>query len=385
MRLLLVNNPLPTHNRVGEVLLNKLLRIVENVADDIDLVVANLPEIPHSTSRIVNLADWPLDNRKGNVLVKILRHMMVQLRYAIAVLRAPQPEVAVFWIGGRRLLAPLAVSRLRGIPSLVFGTTAYSRAGLSERYGRFGALLEKGLTILERLSPPLSSYMFVESPGCIRSDGLDELASKGRVLVQHLWIEPGSGPVHVRKPSDHIRIGYIGRLIPGKGVVELVRAVKYLHGQRHAWSLAIAGSGPLEPEVLSERGDDEGIELMGWLDRDGVAGLLMCLDLLVLPTEQEGLPNVIIEAMAEGVPVLATPVGGIPDLIRDCETGFLMADNRVDTIAEALARVCSRPDLQLIGRAGFEFVREHYSLESARHLFKENLKTILSSAIDEDH
>ena len=79
------------------------------------------------------------------------------------------------------------------------------------------------------------------------------------------------------------------------------------------------------------------------------------------------------EAMAEGVPVLATPVGGIVDLIEDGQTGYLLPDGDEDTIAAAIARVMARSDRDSVARTGQTFVRATYSLENARRVFRDNL------------
>jgi len=86
---------------------------------------------------------------------------------------------------------------------------------------------------------------------------------------------------------------------------------------------------------------------------------------LVLPSYTEGLPNIMLEAMACGTPVLATPVGAIPDVIRDGKTGFIMEDNSPKCIAENVVRALEHPDLEEIAEAGRRFVEEEFTFERA--------------------
>ncbi len=379
MRLLLVNNPIPVHNKAPEVLLEKLLRVLEGPGRQIDLIAANLSAPRPVSTPLCNLADWPYDNGKENFFLKMVRPLFMQLRYAFALFGAPRPDLAIFWIGGRRLLLPLLAARLRRIPTFVFALTAFSRVGLKETFGMRGACIEKCLLLLEKTTLPLATRLFVESPGCIAVENLQKHADRGRVLIQHLWIESSTAPHRIPSQDNALQISYVGRLIVGKAVVELVRAVRRLRAGGCPIELSVAGSGPLEGLVAAARGDDEGIRLLGWIDSDAVAALYSKIDLLVLPTEQEGLPNVVIEAMARNVPVLATPVGGIPDLIKDGETGFLLSDVGEDTIVAAIDGLRQRDDLQRVGEAGGALVRSRFSLENARRLFDENLRDILSA------
>ena len=114
-----------------------------------------------------------------------------------------------------------------------------------------------------------------------------------------------------------------------------------------------------------------------WISHDELPNCLNQLRLLVLPSYTEGLPNIMLEAMACGTPVLATPVGAIPDVIIDGKTGFIMENNSPECIAENVIRALnSSPDLEQIAEDGRRFVEENFTFERVVERWKGVLEEI---------
>lgn len=105
------------------------------------------------------------------------------------------------------------------------------------------------------------------------------------------------------------------------------------------------------------------VELTGWILHDELPEYLNELKLLILPSYTEGLPGIVQEGMACGTVVLATPVGGIPDLIKDEETGFIMEDNTPECIAKNVIRALKHPDLERIVKNARKLIEDEYSYE----------------------
>ena len=93
------------------------------------------------------------------------------------------------------------------------------------------------------------------------------------------------------------------------------------------------------------------------------------IKLLVMPSVKEGLPNTLLEALACGTLVLATPVGGIPGLIRDGETGFIMENNTPECIAKNIMRALNHPDLEKIVENGRDLIKTKHSYEHSVKTF----------------
>jgi glycosyltransferase involved in cell wall biosynthesis len=159
----------------------------------------------------------------------------------------------------------------------------------------------------------------------------------------------------------------VGRLAPQKGHALLWEGFADAIAAGVDAKLVFAGDGELRPElerIASERGIADRVRITGWIDGAEVRRLLLASRAMVLPTFAEGLPMVIMEAFALGRPVLSTYVAGIPELVVNGESGWLVpAGSRVE-LAKAVQSVMSAPVSQLdaMGARGRAAVRErHYT------------------------
>lgn len=154
---------------------------------------------------------------------------------------------------------------------------------------------------------------------------------------------------------------FVGRLVPVKNLSCLVRALALLElGQRPL--IALVGDGPLRAsleELASVCGVDADLRFLG--ERADATGLMQAADFLVLPSHFEGLSNALLEAMAAGCPVVASAVGGSPELVEDGRTGLLFPSDDAPALAAAIARL-SDPDLRLqLAHAARQHVEQHHS------------------------
>jgi glycosyltransferase involved in cell wall biosynthesis len=134
----------------------------------------------------------------------------------------------------------------------------------------------------------------------------------------------------------------VARLHPQKGLDDLITAARYVHSRHPDVRFVVAGDGPMRAELEGRvRGEqlEKVIVFLG--QRDDIPNLLARAELFVLPSRFEGLPSAIIEAMAAGRPVVATSTAGVPELIDDGSTGWLVPPGAPDRLAEALAEALS--------------------------------------------
>lgn len=146
------------------------------------------------------------------------------------------------------------------------------------------------------------------------------------------WPVAGDGPV----------IGFVGRIEPRKGVLDLVRAAPAVQAAVPGARIVLIGSDPYaaDPEYGARVSAASAVERVGWID--DAAAHLSHLDLLVLPSYAEPFGTVLAEAMAAGTPVVATTVGGLPEVVTDGRDGVLVPPGRPDALAAGIVRALER-------------------------------------------
>jgi sugar transferase (PEP-CTERM/EpsH1 system associated) len=171
-----------------------------------------------------------------------------------------------------------------------------------------------------------------------------------------------------RPPREAIVVGTVGRMQAVKNQVLLCRAFLALARSRPELAarvrLRLVGDGPLKEEcrrLMAEGGYADRIELPG--ASDDVASELARFDVFVLPSLAEGISNTILEAMAAGLPVVATAVGGNPELVEEGASGWLVGSEDAQALADAIARYVEDPALrERHGRRGRALAESRYSL-----------------------
>jgi colanic acid/amylovoran biosynthesis glycosyltransferase len=165
------------------------------------------------------------------------------------------------------------------------------------------------------------------------------------------------------------RLVCVGRICEAKGQLLLVEAAARLAGQGIPFELVLAGDGPMRGDVeklIARHGLKQQVRVTGWIGSAEVRREILAARALVLPSFAEGLPVVIMEAMALRRPVLTTYIAGIPELVIAGETGWLFPAGSVDALAAAMKDCLSRPleDLKRMGEAGYRRVTERHSADT---------------------
>jgi glycosyltransferase involved in cell wall biosynthesis len=302
---------------------------------------------------------------------RTLKFFLLQIKISLYFLKFNKHvDLWLFFLGGEIYIIPLILARLLKKPVYCVLTSSASQM-LSH---------DKHLFVIRHFAK--TGYFFADkiiiySPRLISAWNLEPYRNKILIAHRHFL---DSGMFNVTTPlSDRPPlIGYIGRLSTEKGVQNFVQALPAIFNDRNELRALIIGDGQLkgsieiqlEAEKISER-----VDLTGWISHDDLPRHLNQLRLLVLPSFTEGLPNIILEAMACGTPVLATQVGAIPDILRDNETGFIMKNNSPECIAKNVIRALSSPDLEKIVETGRQFVEANHTfektLENWRKIFNE--------------
>jgi glycosyltransferase involved in cell wall biosynthesis len=220
----------------------------------------------------------------------------------------------------------------------------------------------------------------------------DQLAEKGvprdRITVQHNSVKPfvpaGAEQVSALRqqfPADTPLLVCIGRLSLEKGQADLLRALDFLRRKlgEERFHVALVGEGVEEARLMAlraELGLEKHVTLAG-LQHD-VRPYYTCADVVVMPSHSEGSPNVLLEAMAAGVPVAATRVGGVPEIATDGETALLVESRNPEAMARGIQKLLRDPALRAeLARNARELVEREYSPEAYRRSMTEIYQEVL--------
>ena len=209
--------------------------------------------------------------------------------------------------------------------------------------------------------------------------------SKHVIALSNSWvgelkrIAPGADVVEIPNPVEMLpviaslardprcmSVLFLGRLSKEKGGYDLLHAFSTLRNEKTQWRLILAGNGELEnvERCVAELGLADTVELAGWVGPERKADLLRTCDVLVLPSYFEGLPMAILEAMAAGLPVISSRVGGIPEVLQDSVNGLLFSPGDIPALARCFEQLGSdRSFASRIGSAGRECVSRRFSVQ----------------------
>ena len=169
------------------------------------------------------------------------------------------------------------------------------------------------------------------------------------------------------RSAGSFMVGYIGRLSPEKGALDFIRAAALVIEKNSHIRFVIAGQGPEEPaahELTRQMGLEERVRFLGQVDSRHIIGLYAQLDAVLSPSYTEGMPNNLLEACAMEVPVVATRVGGVGDLIRHGQSGLLHEAGDIRGMAESILALSGQPETaRAFGRRARETVVEAFSFK----------------------
>lgn len=203
--------------------------------------------------------------------------------------------------------------------------------------------------------------------------GLYPSVAHGKLEMLHTGVNPetyqNAGP---REAKHRLRIVSVAKLSPTKSFPLLVDACGRLERDGYDFELLIAGSGETRIEIeeaIAQHDVADRVRLLGALPQHEVAELLASADIFVLPSvisqdgQMDGIPVALMEAMASGLPVVAAPISGIPELVEDGRSGLVIDATHPARIADALRRLMDDPELRrTMGAVGREKVRREFDI-----------------------
>ncbi len=291
--------------------------------------------------------------RRGTLAVKAFGRLAALLaEHRRAVLHVHTAPRGSFWRDMAYLSAAAAVRcpvilHLHGSGFDAFydacSTTARALVRLALERAAWVAAPSQQLALWVRSVAPSANASFLPNPVCI-PDGKGESAPRQNLIL------------------------FLGKLAPQKGIFDLIDALSEIRSAVPDVRLVCAGEGSrVAVARYAERlGLADAVKFTGWVGPSGKRALLENAAVFALPSYAEGMPVSLLEAMAAGVPVVATPVGGVPEVVADGVTGFLAAPGDVATLSRLLRKLLLERALAAkVGAAGRETVRLRFAPERA--------------------
>lgn len=242
-------------------------------------------------------------------------------------------------------------------------------------HGYFGPLKSRAFRLLERLLARVTTRLIAVSPQ-VRDDLVSlGVAPAEKFTVVRLGVELGErvrtevagGEARARLgiAPDRFVVGWVGRMTGVKRTDDVLESLARLRERGVDAVLLMVGDGP-DRDAVERRASLLGIVrhcyFLGY--QEDVSGWYQAFDAMILPSANEGTPVVVIEALAAGCPVVATSVGGVPDVVQEGVDGFLVPAGDVEQLAERLARLAGDPELRSrMGEAGRESIPARYAVE----------------------
>lgn len=266
-------------------------------------------------------------------------------------------------------------------------------------YDLSGFLKIKGKGVYRQLFTRADLFL----PNCdrFRSLLIDIGCPIDRIAVHRSGIDCSQFPFNPRSfpPDNRVRMVSIGRFVEKKGIEYSIRAFAKISPLYPEAEYQIIGDGVLKPQLASaiaELGMGDRIQLISWKKPSEIVEILALSHIFIAPSvtaadgDTEGIPNVLKEAMAMGMPAIATRHAGIPELVEDGVSGFLVPERDIESLAEKMSYLCAHPEIwEPMAKAARSQVEKDYDIhklneelvEIYRHLRRSELSTTQNRVI----
>jgi len=356
--------------------LPKLVKVLADAtAGQIHVVGIRSPEVAfEKIERRKNVKMFLLVKKvHRNIFGRIINYFLVQLKILCIILTLYKAnDVFIFFVGGELFFFPILILKIMRKKVILMP------AGITPKvYSLKNGPFYNFTSLMMRINLHLADKIIIYSHALIKDMDIERYQHKIVISHEH-FIDFTKFKIY-KKVNDRLNvIGYVGRLSEEKGILNLVRAIPLVLRQNCPVSFIICGEGELMSniiEFIKNEHLEEHVLLTGSIPHEDVPRYLNKMKLLVLPSYTEGLPNIVLEAMACGTPVLATLVGAIPDVIKDSKTGFLLKSNDPKHIAERIIELLNKPNLlEKVSLNAYNYVKENFNYEKTLEIWRKIIK-----------
>jgi glycosyltransferase involved in cell wall biosynthesis len=358
--------------RSGVVPVSNLIAILSSISDDIYLITGDAWTPSKNIREKVQLHTIKRKTRSG-ILSGVANHIRIEFQILRKILLLSRNVDLWICFMGDSLTLPILAARLAGKKVILVMASDYILP-----FEMQDDILRIPLKLLLRINFIVSSRIVLYSERHIDEWHLGRYRGKVSIAHEH-FLDDDTFKIRKKIEDRTWTIGYIGRFSVEKGILTFLDAIPHVLAKNDEINITISGDGDLLTDIeqfIDKNDPDKRIRLSGWISHEKLPECLNELKLLVLPSHTEGLPNILLEAMACGTPVLATHVGAIPDLVEDESTGFVIKNNSPEEIAEGVMRALEYSNIGGIITNARRLVDDAYTYRAAVEEYREILASV---------
>ncbi len=359
MRILIINSEFPPIGGGAGKASANLSRELAAMGQDVTVLTSSYADLPANETiggvRVLRIKALRRRYDRSSALEQII-FMVMSCLATLGFVRRRRPDIIVAFFGVPSGPAAWLANIIYGLPYVI-----------SMRGGDVPGFRPYDFATYHKLVAPLLRLVWHRAAVLVaNSTGLQDLAQKFDARVPMEVIPNGVNIAHyveVERQWQPTRMLLVGRLVYQKGIDLLLDALAELKSLD--WTLSLVGDGP-QAENLRSQAEEldilERIRFESWLSGDALLAQYQAANLFVLPSRHEGMPNAVLEAMACGLPVVASRIAGNEELVVTGETGLLVPSEEVPALKDALAELISdAPRRQEMGMAARRYIEEHYA------------------------
>jgi glycosyltransferase involved in cell wall biosynthesis len=371
------------HEECGQSYLNQYIRLIAPNVKELSVICGNYhPQELFDNVTIYNIKAPIIDvYSKESALSQLYRIVSGQLFLTIKLtqLRRTFDIYNIYmWTGA--IFLPTLIAKLFQKRVWLTITGSPSKSSKMMYTSTVGRIIPNLIWLIEQTNNVLANKIFLSGGSNMMNEmGLGGYSKKVILNAYNFYLDFDKLKLEKSISKRQNIIGYIGRQSPEKGFMKFIECIKILSKKNCPLKYLIIGDGVQKEDAikyLSQHNLTDQVDILGWVRYDEVAKYLNEIKIHVLASETEALGGTNLEAMACGAISLVNNVGGLPDTVIDKYNGFILEDNRPETIANKVLDVIYDENLELIQKNAREYVERTFSeqkvLEQWRVLLMEN-------------
>lgn len=363
-RIAIVTTPV---SKAGIIPLSNLISIICSISKNVFLITGGEAyDLFRKDKRLKTFRIF--HNKSSFFIIRIFYYLLIQLKISLYIFKIRKKnDFFIFFHAGDTLLLPTLIAHLfrKKVLLLYAGSTIKTHDSNKDP-------LIFGLKLLSFITCTFVDKIIVYSDLMIYDYGLQRWTRKILIARPH-FIDFDIFKITKEYLLRECIIGYIGRFSEEKGILYLLNAVPEILKKNPNIKFLFIGDGPLRKTIdqhIQNNNLSDIIIRPGWISHDLLTNYINQMKLLVIPSDTEGLPNVMLEAMACGTPVLATSVGGISSIIKDGRTGFILENNSPRCITSNIFKILDDKKTVTVIENAYQLIQNEFQFEKRVEEFK---------------